>query len=107
MADAFELGTKYAKIDLANTATVVAAVAGKRIRVISLFLLTSAAVTVRFDTGIGGNTLTGAMALPANGGIVLPENHRGWFQTSIGELLRITLGGAVQVSGALVYMEVT
>jgi hypothetical protein len=39
-------------------------------------------------------------------GLVLPENKGGWFETADNTLLNLELGGAVQVSGALTYIEV-
>lgn len=84
----------------------VAAVTGKKIRVISLFLIAAGAVTVRFESGAGGTALTGVMSVAANGGMVLNTNYDGWFQTAEGVLLNMELGGAVQVSGALTYQEI-
>lgn len=86
--------------------TVVAAVAGYRIRVTSLFLVAAGAVTVRFESAAGGTALTGVMTVAANGILVLPYNPDGWFQTVAGELLNLELGGAVSVDGALTYEEV-
>lgn len=88
--------------------SVVAAVTGRKIRVLSLQFLCTSAVTVGFESNnAGGDTaLTGVMAFPDNGGMVLPHNPFGWFETVAGEALHITLGGAVQVSGSLVYQVV-
>ena len=86
--------------------TLVAAVSGKRIRVLSFFLVCADAVTVRFEGGAGGTALTGVMSFAANGGISCPHNDLGWFETAAGVLLNMELGGAVQVSGAITYEEV-
>ena len=86
--------------------SVVAAVTGKRIRVVSLFLIAAGAVNVRFESGAGGDALTGVMSIAANGGLALNANYDGWFQTNGGEALNMELGGAVQVSGALTYQEI-
>lgn len=86
--------------------TLVTAVTGKRIRVLSLFLVTSGAVTVRFESAAGGTALTGQMAIAANGSLVLPHNEKGWFQTAAAELLNMELSTGVAVNGALVYEEV-
>ena len=95
----------YAKIDAASSGdnTLVAATSGRKIKVTALFLVAAGAVTVRFESAAGGTALTGQMNFPANGGIVLPENSRGWFETNAGELLNLELGGAVSVDGALTY----
>ena len=87
--------------------TLVTAVTGKKIRVLSLFLVAAGAVTVRFESAAGGTALTGVMSVPANGSLVLPFNEAGWFETAAAALLNMELGGAVQVSGALVYQEVS
>lgn len=95
----------YAVIDDASSGdnTVIAAVSGKKIRVHSLFLVTAGAVNVTFETSTGGPALTGAMNFAANGGIVLPHNPTGWFETDSGELLNFILSGATSVAGGLTY----
>lgn len=85
--------------------TVVAGVSGKRIRVLSCFLVAAGAVTAKFQSAAGGTDLTGAAALAANGGYVLPFNEGGWFHTEAGELLNLSLGGAVSVAGSVSYIE--
>ena len=99
---------QYANIDAATSPdnTIVAAVAGKRIRVLSLFGIAAGAVTVRFESTADGAKLTGAMELAANRGFTLPFNPEGWFQTVAGELLNMELGGAVSFDGALTYVLV-
>jgi len=88
--------------------TIVAAVADKKIKVLSVFLIAATAVAVRFESGAGGTALTGVMSIGATGGFVLPPpadptNH--WFETGVNTLLNMELGGAVQVSGAITYYE--
>lgn len=85
--------------------TLVTAVTGKKIRVLSLFLVPTSAVTVRFESAAGGTALTGQMPLAANAMLVLPFNEKGWFQTAAAELLNMELSGAVAVNGALTYEE--
>ena len=86
--------------------TVVAAVAGKKIRVLGFFLVASAAVTARFESSAGGDALTGQMQLGANGDLAPGFNPLGWFETVAGELLNLELSGAVPVDGALAYVLV-
>lgn len=102
------LTPKFVIIDAASSGdnTVLAAVASKKIRVLSAFLVAAAAVTVRFESGAGGTALTGQMNVGANGGFVLPHNPVGWFETASNTLLNLELGGAVSVDGCLVYVEV-
>ena len=83
--------------------TVLAATTNRVIRVHSLFLIAASAVAVRFESAAGGTALTGVMSIGANGGIVLPHNPAGWFETVHSQLLNMELGGAVQVSGGLMY----
>jgi hypothetical protein len=99
---------KYAVIDAATSGdnTIVTAVTGKKIRVLSCFLVAASAVTTRFESGAGGTALTGQMNCAANGGYVLPFNEGGWFETAAGSLLNLELGGAVSVDGSLSYIEV-
>ncbi len=90
----------------ATNGTVVAAVVGKRIRVLSFFLVSVTAVTVRFESTSDGAKLTGVMSLGATGVLAPGFNPLGHFETVAGELLNMELGGAVQVSGALTYVLV-
>lgn len=100
--------TKYAVIDHATLGdnTIVAAVTGKKIRVLAVFLVAAAAVTIRFESGAGGTALTGQMVLAANGGFTLPFNPEGWFETAAAALLNLELSAAASVDGALAYVEV-
>lgn len=99
---------KFAIISGASSGnnTLVAAVTGKKIRVLSYALVAAGAVTVRFESGADGTALSGVMSLAANGGLACAFNEGGWFETAAGVLLNMELGGAVQVSGHLTYIEV-
>tara|TARA_R110000803_G_scaffold205530_3_gene272272 strand:+ start:8832 stop:9176 length:345 start_codon:yes stop_codon:yes gene_type:complete len=100
--------TKSAAISAASSGdnTLIAAVALKKFKVVSVFLIAAGAVTVRFEDGAGGTALTGVMSVGANGGFVLPYNPDGWFETAtVNTLLNMELGGAVQVSGVMRYVE--
>lgn len=100
---------KRAVIDTATSpdTTIVAAVTGKKIRVLACFLImTGTATTIRFESGTGGTALTGQMTPSSGGGFVLPFNPVGWFETADTELLNLELGAAQSVDGVLVYVEV-
>jgi hypothetical protein len=105
---------QYAKIDAATSGdnTLVAATSGKKIRVLSLFLVPAGTVTARFESGASGTALTGQMVLPVEGqhyatpALTLPFNPEGWFQTAASQLLNLELSGAVSVDGALTYVLV-
>lgn len=84
--------------------TIVAAVAGKKIRVIAYTIVAAGAVTVRFEDGASGTALTGQMSLAANGGVVNSYNPGGCFaDCSVNTLLNLELGGAVSADGHLTY----
>lgn len=84
--------------------TLVAAVPGKSIYIISLEFLCAGAVTVEFQSGAGGAVISKGQAFPANGGKVLPFNPGTWGATAAGALLNMNLNAAVQVAGSLQYV---
>lgn len=86
--------------------TLVAAVAGRKVRVLAVALVPAAAVTARFESAANGSALSGQMPLAANADLVLPYNPAGWFETVTAELLNLELSGAVAVDGVLVYQTV-
>ena len=101
-----KIGTLHAVIDHASSGdnTIVAAVAGKKIRVISYVIVAAGAVTVRFESGASGTALTGQMSLAANGGVVSGYDPGGCFDDcATNTLLNLELGGAVSVDGHLSY----
>lgn len=102
------LTPKFAAIDAASSGdnTIVAAVAGKQIRVVSAFLMSAGELTVRFEDGAGGTALTGQMNVTSYSGFVLPFNPVGWFETSATTLLNLELSDAISVDGCLTYVEV-
>ena len=99
---------KRAVIDAASSGnnTVVAAVTGKKIRVLALVMtMTGTAVTIRFEDGASGTALAGQMQPTQGQTVTLPFNPVGWFETSAATLLNLELGGAQSVDGVLVYIE--
>src|SRR5947199_9848416 len=97
----------FAVINQATTTALVAAqAAGVKIRVVSLFLVNTTAQTLTFKSGAGGTALTGAMALAANGVLVLPYNPQGYFETAAATLLELAASGSTQVSGGLQWAAV-
>lgn len=90
----------------AGDVSVVAAVAGKKIRVLQFYVRQSAAGTVRFESGAGGTALTGVMVtttadLVVDGGF----NPCGHFETAAGQALSIEAGSAA-VMGWCTYQEI-
>jgi hypothetical protein len=110
-ADKLALGTGGVKRAVINAATsgnneLVAAVVGKKIRVLSFFYLAAGTVSVRFESAADGTALTGQMEHTAQTGIMAPRNRDGWFETVAGQALNLELSAAISVDGALSYVEV-
>jgi hypothetical protein len=103
------LTPKFAAISTAasGNTTVVAAVASKKIRVLSYRFQAGADADVKFRDNTAGVDLTGAMSTGAKGGgggaAFSPVGH---FETAAGNALSVNLSAAVQVSGHLTYIEV-
>ena len=93
---------EFEKIDASGMGDteVVAAVAGFRIRVISVLLLAESAVKVKFRSA--STDITGPMALDAKGGFS-GDARDGLFETEVGEALNINLDTAIQVGGSTSY----
>ena len=83
--------------------TLLAAVSGSKIRVLSYVLVAAGSVTARFESAAGGTALTGVMSLIAGVPLVVNLEREGHFETAVSALLNMELSGAVQVSGHLTY----
>lgn len=103
---------RFAKANVAagqTDASVVAAVALKKIRVVGLVMVTGASATdVTFNTkpGGAGTAISMLFANAENGGAVLPFNPVGWFETSTGEGLSATTGAGATTGIQVVYLEI-
>jgi hypothetical protein len=87
--------------------TLVAAVTGKRIRVLKYSLVGNGAVNATFQSGAGGAAISGTKYIDAQGrGIVADGGSLGVFQTASGALLNLSLSAAVSVGWDLTYIEV-
>ena len=70
--------------------TVVAAPSGvARIRVLQVACVTTLANNVNFLSA--ATSISATFPLAANGGVVLPYNEHGWFETNAGEALNVNL----------------
>lgn len=98
----------YAVIDhaVSGNNTLVAAVAGKKIRVLGFVLVSAGTVTARFESAADGTALTGQMTLAVNTVVSSGYNALGWFETVAGQLLNLELSAAVSVDGVLTYVLV-
>lgn len=109
LSDTTHAVPKFAKVDAASNGnnTLVAAVTGKKIRVLAGFFdMSGTLVTMTFQSGAGGTALTGAIGIAQSTTFTMPFCPVGHFETAAGALLNLSLSGAQQVSGYLVYIEV-
>lgn len=95
-----------AKIDIAGSGdnTVIAAATGFRYLIRRLYLRAANTVTIKMRSAT--TDLSGAMPFVANDELMLDEMYSGqtpWFMTATGEAFNINLGGAVAVTGMVVY----
>lgn len=102
------LTPKFAAItaSASGATTIVAAVGGKRIRVIRWSLSSNGSVNIKWQSHVTPTDLTGLHYLTqyaSAGGAYCPQ---GIFQTVSGEALDINLSGAIAVGGELTYVEV-
>jgi hypothetical protein len=99
---------KFAVVDDATSGnnTIIAAVSGKKIRVLSYTIVAAGAVNARFESGAGGTALTGQMTLAAAGDSVTAHCPQGLFETAASALLNLELSGAVSVDGHITYVEI-
>lgn len=106
--------TRPSKFALANIAAsttdgaVVAAVSGKRIRVVALVAQCAAtATTITFNSkpAGAGTAISSAFANGINGALVLGFNPAGWFETVAGEGLTATTGSGSATGVTVVYVE--
>lgn len=97
---------QYAVVSVTATATIVAALATGKIRVVCLFVTNTTAQSITFKSGAGGTALTGAMALGALGSMFLSYNSQGWFETAAATLLELNTSGGTLVAGVIGYVQV-
>lgn len=87
--------------------TLITAVPSRKIRILSaLLVMEGTSSTLRFESGAGGDALTGRIGPLLGTPLVWPFNPIGWFETSSGSLLNLELGATTDVDGSLVYVEV-
>lgn len=91
-------------VTLAGTTTVIQGVGGKKLTVISIEFVVSAAVAIAWLSAAA--TVRAAQSFAANSGIARDIVRPYYVQTGAGEALGINLGGVATVVGALGYVEV-
>lgn len=110
--NAEELAVKRAFANVAASSTdasVVDAVAGKKIRVLSVYVVAGViATTLIFNSkpAGAGTAISATLANGANGGEVLPHNDHGWFETTAGEGLTVTTGAGSTTGLGVTYIEI-
>lgn len=82
---------------------IVAAVAGVRYRVLAVVAVTTLANSIKFLSA--ATDISATFPLGANGGLVLPFNEHGWFETAAGEALNINLSVATSTGVQLQYVR--
>ena len=104
------------RVPLANVAAgqtdsaLVTAVAGARIRVMSLVAscaATATAFTLNSKPAGSGVAISPLITNAINDKTVLPHNPGGWFETAVGEGLTVTTGAGATAGFTLTYVEVT
>jgi hypothetical protein len=104
------------KFALENATTtdgeVVAAVTGKKIRVLAMWAgnYSAAEATIFFESGTT-TAITATMSLAADGAagavLILPFSPVGWFETAAGEALTVSVAGSTPTVGVnIVYIEI-
>lgn len=86
-----------------DNALVAARGAGIRIRVLAAYKVTTAANVVKFRSGV--TDISPGLPLAANGGVVLPFNPSGWFQTAPNEALNLNNSAATPVGTYVEWVE--
>lgn len=81
----------------------VAAATNAKYRVLSVAIVATTAVSVKFRSAT--TDITGTFPLGANGGLVLPYNEHGWFETTAGEALNLNLSGAISTGVQIQYIK--
>ena len=82
----------------------VAAEAGRRIRVLGIVAITTLANSIKLQSAT--TDISGLFPLAANGGLVLPYCDHGWVETASGEALNINLSVGTSTGIQVIYMVV-
>jgi hypothetical protein len=102
--DTFTRNLKFAAVNLTASGDVIAAVAGAKLRVMSLLISSDAACSLKFQTDAAAD-ISGEIYLPANGTVTL-SNPLGLFEADTSDKLNAVLTGTANVGITLGYREV-
>lgn len=95
--------------DGAENEVAIAAVTGKKLEIVDMFLVVSAATSIGFETAVpteSGTALTGLMSLAVKSVYAPGYNPDSHFATLAGQNLEIACGGATDIDGWINYYEV-
>ena len=97
---------KWANFSDTGTGEIVAAVAGKKIRILAVTFSSASAVALTLQDDAGTpNVLLGPFS-DVTAGFALPYSEEGWQETASGQALDVVVGALVQSEVMVVYAEV-
>lgn len=99
-------GALRASVTLAANGAAVAAVAGKKIRVLGFLLSALLATNIKFQTSTGSVDISSTLCLAATGGFSVPECQTGWWETGVGDALNINMSVNTTVGVTVLYVLV-
>ena len=82
----------------------IAAQPGIKYRVMQLAVVATTANAVKFQSA--ASDISATFPLGANGGVVLPFNQHGWFETNVNEALNVNMGTATATGIQLQYIAI-
>jgi hypothetical protein len=90
-----------------SAAQLIAAVSNKALRVLAAVIVTGGTATdIAFKSA--STVISPVFSDDAHGGLVLPKNDLGWFETNTSEALNVQTGAAGSSTGILVvYVEIS
>lgn len=94
----------FSGVTVLASGQVIPAFPGKKIRVTGLVLVSTIAISAKFQSA--ASDITGNFPLAANSGFVMPYNPEGWFDTNVSEALNIVLSSSTTVAMQLTYITV-
>jgi hypothetical protein len=90
----------------ADSADLIALVAGAKIRVLSLAISMASAGTFKFQSGATTDITEAFTTSSGQLIVVLPYSPMGWFETAAGEKLNIVMGSTIANSVLITYVHI-
>jgi len=97
---------RYASVAAADSADIVALVAGAKIRVLSLVISMASAGTFKFQTAATTDITEACTTSSGQLIVVWPFNPMGWCETAAGEKLNLVLSSAIATSVMITYVHI-